>query len=156
MRGSRGPRQPGGGKQSAGPRHRHGSRHPEVRAKRATKSAAADLAPRSSKSGKPDFSGSRPGTLSCALRALSSPASGGGRRAELAGRGSPGPRVGSSKFHGRLRTTANSSAFRHRLSPSQWRARRAEENQPPCRSAPSPATKPACASTAFSKPAFRA
>jgi 23S rRNA pseudouridine955/2504/2580 synthase len=55
MRGSRGPRQPGGGKQSAGPRHRHGSRHPEVRAKRATKSAAADLAPRSSKSGKPDF-----------------------------------------------------------------------------------------------------
>ena len=31
-----------------------------------------------------------PKTLSCALRALSSPASGGGRRAELAGRGSAG------------------------------------------------------------------
>jgi 23S rRNA pseudouridine955/2504/2580 synthase len=35
LRGSRGPRQPGGGKQIAGPRHKHRSvhRHPEVRAK---------------------------------------------------------------------------------------------------------------------------
>ena len=36
LRGTRGPRQPGGGRQKAGPRHR--SRHPEVRAERASKS----------------------------------------------------------------------------------------------------------------------
>ncbi|MGA8820235.1 MAG: RluA family pseudouridine synthase [Xanthobacteraceae bacterium] len=35
MRGNRSPRQPGGGKQIAGPRHQPRSRHPEVRAKRA-------------------------------------------------------------------------------------------------------------------------
>jgi 23S rRNA pseudouridine955/2504/2580 synthase len=37
MRGSRGPRQPGGGKQIAGPRYRPHSRHPEVAAQRPTK-----------------------------------------------------------------------------------------------------------------------
>jgi 23S rRNA pseudouridine955/2504/2580 synthase len=40
LRGSRGPRQPGGGRQIAGPRHQHGgfvSRHPEVAAKRPSK-----------------------------------------------------------------------------------------------------------------------
>ncbi|HEV2626501.1 MAG TPA: RluA family pseudouridine synthase [Xanthobacteraceae bacterium] len=39
MRGSRGPRQPGGGKQISGPRHRppHVHRHPEVAAKRPSK-----------------------------------------------------------------------------------------------------------------------
>jgi 23S rRNA pseudouridine955/2504/2580 synthase len=40
LRGSRGPRQPGGGKQIAGPRHRHDGRsfrHPEVAAKRPSK-----------------------------------------------------------------------------------------------------------------------
>jgi 23S rRNA pseudouridine955/2504/2580 synthase len=37
MRGSPGPRQPGGGRQIAGPRHQHGHRHPEARAKRASK-----------------------------------------------------------------------------------------------------------------------
>jgi len=37
MRGSRGPRQPGGGKGTAGPRHRFAHRHPEVRAQRASK-----------------------------------------------------------------------------------------------------------------------
>ena len=37
MRGSRGPRQPGGGKQIAGPRYRPRSRHPEVAAQRPSK-----------------------------------------------------------------------------------------------------------------------
>jgi len=55
LRGARGPRQPGGGKQIAGPRHRHKFRHPEVRAQRANKSAAADLQIGNPKSGKPDF-----------------------------------------------------------------------------------------------------
>ena len=57
MRGNRGPRQPGGGKQIAGPRHQHQSvhRHPEAAAKRPAKSAAADLVFQKPKSGKSDF-----------------------------------------------------------------------------------------------------
>jgi 23S rRNA pseudouridine955/2504/2580 synthase len=58
VKGSRGPRQPGGGKQMAGPRHRHRerfSRHPEVAAKRPNKSVAADSVSRVSKSDKSDF-----------------------------------------------------------------------------------------------------
>jgi 23S rRNA pseudouridine955/2504/2580 synthase len=57
LRGSRGPRQPGGGRQSAGPRHakRFARRHPEARAERRAKSAAADPAFRNPKSGKPEF-----------------------------------------------------------------------------------------------------
>jgi 23S rRNA pseudouridine955/2504/2580 synthase len=56
LRGSRGPRQPGGGRQSAGPRQskRFARRHPEARAERRAKSAAADPAFRSPKSGKPE------------------------------------------------------------------------------------------------------
>jgi 23S rRNA pseudouridine955/2504/2580 synthase len=55
LRGSRGPRQPGGGRQNAGSRHskRFAQRHPEARAKRRAKSAAADPAFRNPKSGKP-------------------------------------------------------------------------------------------------------
>jgi 23S rRNA pseudouridine955/2504/2580 synthase len=53
VRGSRGPRQPGGGRQIAGPRHRHkpGFRHPEAATKRPAKAAAADFAFRNPKSG---------------------------------------------------------------------------------------------------------
>jgi 23S rRNA pseudouridine955/2504/2580 synthase len=52
---SRGPRQPGGGRQKAGSRHakRFAQRHPEARAERRAKSAAADPAFRNQKSGKP-------------------------------------------------------------------------------------------------------
>src|SRR5580704_13906847 len=91
MRGSRGPRQPGGGKQSAGPRHRHGSRHPEVRAKRATKSAAADLAPRSSKSGKPDFGrGHGPGPSPARSARFAPPQAGEGGERSSPGEGRQG------------------------------------------------------------------
>jgi 23S rRNA pseudouridine955/2504/2580 synthase len=63
LRGSRGPRQPGGGRQSAGPRHNAGSRrskrfaqrHPEPRAERRAKLATADPAFRKPKPGKPEF-----------------------------------------------------------------------------------------------------
>src|SRR5258707_1567282 len=57
MRGSRGPRQPGGGRQNAGSRHakRFAHRHPEARAERRAKSAAADPAFRKPKSAKPEF-----------------------------------------------------------------------------------------------------
>jgi 23S rRNA pseudouridine955/2504/2580 synthase len=57
LRGSRGPRQPGGGRQSAGPRHakRFARRHPDARADRRAKSAAADPAFRKPKSAKPEF-----------------------------------------------------------------------------------------------------
>ncbi|HEX4043167.1 MAG TPA: RluA family pseudouridine synthase [Xanthobacteraceae bacterium] len=57
LRGSRGPRQPGGGRQNAGPRrgHRSAHRHSEVAAKRPNKSAHADFQFKSPKSGKPDF-----------------------------------------------------------------------------------------------------
>ena len=63
MRASRGPRQPGGGRQRAGSRHgaasrhskRFAQRHPEPRAERRAKSAAADPAFRKLKSGKPEF-----------------------------------------------------------------------------------------------------
>src|ERR1700722_6075195 len=63
MRGSRGPRQPGGGRQSAGPRQSAGSRHskrfaqrhPEPRAERRAKLATADPAFRKPKSAKPEF-----------------------------------------------------------------------------------------------------
>src|SRR5580704_3273158 len=62
LRHSRGPRQPGGGRQSAGPRHakRFVRRHPEARAERRAKSAAADPAFRKPKSAKPEFG---PGVL---------------------------------------------------------------------------------------------
>src|SRR6202050_3121657 len=54
---SRGPRQPGGGRQKAGSRHskRFAQRHPEARAQRRAKSAAADPAFRKPKSAKPEF-----------------------------------------------------------------------------------------------------
>jgi 23S rRNA pseudouridine955/2504/2580 synthase len=63
LRGNRGPRQPSGGRQSAGPRHNAGSRHskrfaqrhPEPRAERRAKSAAADPAFRKPKSVEPEF-----------------------------------------------------------------------------------------------------
>jgi 23S rRNA pseudouridine955/2504/2580 synthase len=57
LRGSRGPRQPGGGRQNAGPRHakRFARRHPEARAERRAKSAVADPAFRNSKSAKSEF-----------------------------------------------------------------------------------------------------
>ena len=156
MRGSRGPRQPGGGKQSAGPRHRHGSRHPEVRAKRATKSAAADLAPRSSKSGKPDFGrGHGPGPSPARSARFPPPQAGEGGERSSPGEGRQG-RASFKQVPRPPQDDRKQQRFSNRLSPSQWRARRAEENQPPCRMSPSPATKPACASTAFSKPAFRA
>jgi 23S rRNA pseudouridine955/2504/2580 synthase len=67
MRGSRGPRQPGGGRQKAGSRHskRFAQRHPEPRAERRAKLATADPAFRKPKPGKPEFghgpkSGGRP------------------------------------------------------------------------------------------------
>jgi 23S rRNA pseudouridine955/2504/2580 synthase len=67
LRGSRGPRQPGGGRQKAGSRHskRFAQRHPEARAERRAKLATADPAFRKPKSGKPEFehgqkSGGRP------------------------------------------------------------------------------------------------
>src|SRR5580698_10952038 len=58
MRGtSRGPRQPGGGRQKAGSRHskRFAQRHPEPRAERRAKLATADPAFRKPKSAKPGF-----------------------------------------------------------------------------------------------------
>src|ERR1700734_4044837 len=57
LRHSRGSRQPGGGRQKAGSRHskRFAQRHPEPRAERRAKSAAADPAFRKPKSGKPEF-----------------------------------------------------------------------------------------------------
>jgi 23S rRNA pseudouridine955/2504/2580 synthase len=57
LRGSRGPRQPGGGRQKAGSRHskRFAQRHPEPRAERRAKSAATDPAFRKPKSDKPEF-----------------------------------------------------------------------------------------------------
>jgi 23S rRNA pseudouridine955/2504/2580 synthase len=57
LRGSRGPRQPGGGRQKAGSRHskRFAQRHPEARAERRAKLATADPAFRKPKSGKPEF-----------------------------------------------------------------------------------------------------
>jgi 23S rRNA pseudouridine955/2504/2580 synthase len=67
LRGSRGPRQPGGGRQKAGSRHskRFAQRHPEPRAERRAKLATADPAFRKPKPGKPEFghgpkSGGRP------------------------------------------------------------------------------------------------
>jgi 23S rRNA pseudouridine955/2504/2580 synthase len=73
LRGSRGPRQPGGGRQKAGSRQNAGSRHskrfaqrhPEPRAERRAKLATADPAFRKPKPGKPEFghgpkSGGRP------------------------------------------------------------------------------------------------
>jgi 23S rRNA pseudouridine955/2504/2580 synthase len=67
MRGRRGPRQPGGGRQKAGSRHskRFAQRHPEPRAERRAKLATADPAFRKPKPGKPEFgqgpkSGGRP------------------------------------------------------------------------------------------------
>jgi 23S rRNA pseudouridine955/2504/2580 synthase len=64
VRGSRGPRQPGGGRQKAGSRHskRFAQRHPEPRAERRAKLATADPAFRKPKSGKPEFGhGQKPG-----------------------------------------------------------------------------------------------
>jgi 23S rRNA pseudouridine955/2504/2580 synthase len=57
LRGSRGPRQPGGGRQKAGPRHakRFAQRHPEARAERRAKSAVAEPAFRKPKPDKPEF-----------------------------------------------------------------------------------------------------
>jgi 23S rRNA pseudouridine955/2504/2580 synthase len=57
LRGSRGPRQPGGGRQNAGPRHakRFARRHPEARAERRAKSVAVDTTFRKPKSAKPEF-----------------------------------------------------------------------------------------------------
>jgi 23S rRNA pseudouridine955/2504/2580 synthase len=63
LRGSRGPRQPGGGRQKAGSRQNAGSRHskrfaqrhPEPRAERRAKLATADPAFRKPKPGKPEF-----------------------------------------------------------------------------------------------------
>jgi 23S rRNA pseudouridine955/2504/2580 synthase len=63
LRGSRGPRQPGGGRQKAGSRHNAGSRHskrfaqrhPEPRAERRAKLATADPAFRKPQPGKPKF-----------------------------------------------------------------------------------------------------
>ena len=57
MRGSRGPRQPGGGRQKAGSRHskRFAQRHPEARAERRAKLATADPAFRKPKPGKAEF-----------------------------------------------------------------------------------------------------
>jgi 23S rRNA pseudouridine955/2504/2580 synthase len=64
VRGSRGPRQPGGGRQKAGSRHskRFAQRHPEPRAERRAKLATADPAFRKPKSGEPEFGhGQKPG-----------------------------------------------------------------------------------------------
>jgi 23S rRNA pseudouridine955/2504/2580 synthase len=67
LSGSRGPRQPGGGRQKAGSRHskRFAQRHPEPRAERRAKLATANPAFRTPKPGKPEFghgpkSGGRP------------------------------------------------------------------------------------------------
>jgi len=57
-KGGRGPRQPGGGKQIAGPRHQHKFRHPEAAAKRPSKGGgpgrASFAARKSSSSGRPE------------------------------------------------------------------------------------------------------
>ena len=121
LRGSRGPRQPGGGKQIAGPRHHRGS--------------GKD---RFSKRSKPD----RDRGESFSSRQARSSEWGGS--ASKACRGE------------RRAAVARAPEARSVPTASLRRAGGRRQCQPPCKTSPSPATKPACASTVFSKPAFRA